>query len=74
MLAAQTPAAARCWQRAWPSRINFESNSIIGWVEVMDNVPFILLHGKVCGAYFFPEWKQIEHRVHGDKDGSQDTL
>lgn len=40
----------------------------------MDNVPFILLHGKVCAAYFFPEWKQIERRVHGDKDGSQDTL
>lgn len=40
----------------------------------MDNVPFILLNGKVCAAYFFPEWKQIERRVHGDKDGSRDTV
>lgn len=77
MLSAQTPAAMCCWQRAWCSRISFESNFIIGWVEVMDNMPFILLHGKVCARVFlgfFSEWKQIERRVHGDKDGSLDTL
>lgn len=30
--------------------------------------------GRSAPVYFFSEWEQIERRVHGDKDGSQDTL